>query len=189
MFCKFRHQINLNYSAKITTYKKSRNGTVIALICFLKLLFSKRLYINSLIYHSFCNSRYFHLLVLFSFNNQVNLKYMGESMVRTSFYGNLGLEELTILKSKICLKECLKELHKLSIYFLVYICFFKRQRDVSHSSWDPCNIRQTKVSGGITLQLRHCPLQVVTTTMWTIHRFYGLLESPITWPLIPSWRL
>lgn len=39
----------------------------------------------------------FHLLVLLNFNNQVNLKYMGESMVKTSFYGNLHVEELTVI--------------------------------------------------------------------------------------------
>lgn len=30
----------------------------------------------------------------------MNLKYIEASVVKISFYGNLGLEELTILKSK-----------------------------------------------------------------------------------------
>lgn len=83
-------------------------------------------------------------------------------MAKASFYGNLGLEELTILKSKrIAMSKGVTQ----SICFLVYICFFKRQRDVPHTSWDSCHKRQTKISGGITLQLRHCSLKVVTTTM------------------------
>lgn len=107
-------------------------------------------------------------------------------MAKASFYGNLGLEELTILKPKrIDMSKGVTQ----SICFLVYICFFKRQRDVPHTLWDSCHKRQTKISVGITLQLRHCSLKVVTTTMQTIHTFYGLFESPITWPLIPSWRL